>query len=150
MMENINSVFRFDRYIVKEVQFDYNLGFDSDEAIDISFDIDASYEIDTEKRCMVTVLDVTIFDNPIENNYPFKMYIKLAGIFSMQEGDVKDMEKFKPNSISILFPYARALVTSFTASANVTPLILPTINVNAYIQQKKKIQSCDFGSSFLY
>lgn len=138
MMENINSVFRFDRYIVKEIQFDYNLGFDSDEEIDISFDIDASHEIDTEKRCMVTVLDVTIFDNPVENNYPFKMYIQLAGIFSMQEGDINDIEKFKPNSISILFPYVRALVTSFTASANVTPLILPTINVNAYIQQRKE------------
>lgn len=137
-MENINSVFRFDRYVVKKVQFDYNLEFDSDEAIDISLDMNASYEIDTEKRCMVTVLDVTIFDNPIENNYPFKMYVELAGVFSMQEGDINDIEKFKPNSVSILFPYVRALVTSFTASANVTPLILPTINVNAYIQQKKE------------
>lgn len=137
-MKNINSVFHFDRYIVKEVQFDYNLNFNSDEAVDIDFNIDASFEINDEKKYMVTVLDVTVFDQPVENNYPFRMYVQLAGMFSMSEGNIEDIEKFKPNSISILFPYVRSLITSFTANANVTPLILPTININAYINHNKK------------
>lgn len=133
MKKQINSVFRFEKYIVNKVEFEYNFEFDDQEAVDIDFSMSTNYEINDNQ--MVTIIDVTIFDDPLKNNYPFRMYMQLAGVFSLQEGCQEDIEKFKPNSVSILFPYIRALVSSFTANANVTPLILPTINVNAFIKE---------------
>ncbi|RZJ69804.1 MAG: hypothetical protein EOO49_16235 [Flavobacterium sp.] len=36
---------------------------------------------------------------------------------------------FYRNAIAIIFPYVRAFVSSVTALANITPLILPTYNL---------------------
>lgn len=52
----------------------------------------------------------------------------------MSEGQI---ENFKPNAVAILFPYVRALISSYTANANVTPLVLPPINVNQLLRNKK-------------
>lgn len=38
-------------------------------------------------------------------------------------------EFFYGNSIAILFPYIRAMVSSITLQANVQPMILPTLNL---------------------
>ena len=40
------------------------------------------------------------------------------------------------NAVTILFPYLRSLVSTYTANSNVDPLILPPINVVKYIEQK--------------
>lgn len=135
MEKEIKSAFRFENYIVTKVEFENNLEFEEEE-VSISFNIDAEYQMIDENH-MVTTLDVVVFDNPEEHNYPFKIHVQLAGFFSMKKGSTDDIENFKPNSVSILFPYVRSLITSFTASSNVTPLILPTINVNSYLKHKK-------------
>lgn len=102
----INSILRFDNYIVDRAVFKNNPKFEGDE-IDIQFDIEPQFQISEEKDSMIVVLEVDIFKDAIQNNYPFKM-----------------------NAVAILYPYIRSLVTSFTANSNITPLILPTINVN--------------------
>ena len=42
------------------------------------------------------------------------------------------MHKFPPG----MYPYLRALVSTYTANSNVLPLILPAINVNAMLEEK--------------
>ena len=37
-----------------------------------------------------------------------------------------------------MYPYLRAIVSTYTASANVSPVILPAINVNAMLKNKKE------------
>lgn len=57
----------------------------------------------------------------------FYIKVKLVGIFNYSEGADKDLlhlETFK-----ILFPYARALVSTITANAGLPPIILPEINI---------------------
>ena len=39
-------------------------------------------------------------------------------------------------AIAILFPYLRAIVSTYTANANVVPVILPAMNINAYMRKK--------------
>jgi len=57
----------------------------------------------------------------------FSIKTKTVGVFSYKEGSDKDLlhiETFK-----ILFPYARALVSTITANAGIPPVILPEINI---------------------
>lgn len=139
MNGKIESVVRFEQYIVRKVEFEYNfLCEESDEGIDIDFDIDADFKINNEKNEMLTILKLNIFDNPIENNYPFTMSMELLGVFSMSASIEENIEMYKENTLAILFPYARALVSSYTANANVTPLILPAININKFMNYKRK------------
>ena len=53
-------------------------------------------------------------------------------------GENAAIENFKSNAVAILYPYARALVSTYTSNANIAPLILPTINVNQFLKNKEK------------
>lgn len=132
----INSILRFDNYIVDRAVFKNNPEFEGDE-IDIQFDIEPQFQISEKKDSMIVLLEVDIFKDAIQNNYPFEMSIALVGMFQL-EGMDDNIEKFKMNAVAILYPYVRSLVTSFTANSNITPLILPTINVNKLIKEKNK------------
>ena len=104
MKENVNSIFKFEQYIVKSIDFNYNL--DSDEE---------DYEVDFSV-------------NP--------NFITMVGFFECENCEENDIEEFKPNAVAILYPYARALVTSITANANTNPMILPTINTNKLLNKE--------------
>lgn len=42
---------------------------------------------------------------------------------------------FYPNSLAILFPYVRAFVSTISLQANVTPVVLPTLNLRGLEQE---------------
>ena len=63
------------------------------------------------------------------------MSLRLVGYFKVTDSYEKD--KFKANALAIMYPYVRSIVTSYTANANVNPLILPLININAFIESRK-------------
>lgn len=138
MKEEVRSVLQFQNYIIKKVKFEYNFECEeNDEGVNIDFDIDVDFQISEDNSSMATILRVTIFDNPVDNNYPFSMELEMVGFFSMEMGGHADINSFKSNAIAILFPYVRSLVSAYTANANVEPLILPTININRYMRDKK-------------
>jgi len=57
------------------------------------------------------------------NDYPFEIKVKILGIF-------------ETNVIAILYPYVRAIISTYTAQANVPALILPPINVNSLMKDE--------------
>lgn len=61
----------------------------------------------------------------------------MVGFFRVEDEN-NEVDKFKPNAVAIMYPYIRAIVTNYTANANVNPLILPVININALIRDKMK------------
>lgn len=137
MKKNAKSVLRFENYIVKNVVYEYNVDCEEDDdGVQIDFDIDTHFEISPEGKEMLVFLKLIVFDNPVENNYPFKLELEIVGQFSIGLGEENDIRVFKTNALAILFPYARALVSSYTANSNVTPLILPTININKFLAEK--------------
>lgn len=83
---------------------------------------------------MIVELELKLFENAVEKGYPFDMYVLVRGYFS---GRGEDILQYQANAIAILYPYVRALVSTYTANSNVTPLILPTINVNKMLKEKK-------------
>lgn len=128
------GVISFSNYEVKKVMFALNDRFTGQE-VNIDFDVSSSVEVDEKNTEMRVNLDVDIFKDAEKNNYPFEMSISLRGYFQ-NETDEK-IEKYTANAIAILYPYVRALVSTYTANANVAPLLLPTINVNKMLQNKK-------------
>lgn len=136
MNEEIKSVLRFEDYIVKSINFKYNVEYDQNTAIDIKFDMDAEYHIDKHEGNMEVVLKAYIFKEDNITQYPFNMDIEVAGFFSISDSSEESIERFKPNAVAILFPYLRALISTYTANANVAPLILPPININQLLKNK--------------
>lgn len=133
-MEKYESILKFKKYEVNEIYFKRNMLYTPNEQRNpINLKIEPILEI--KDNNMDITLEVIIYKNAVENNKPFEMKINITGYFIV-EGN--DPERFKANAIAIMYPYIRAIVSTYTASANVTPLILPAINVNKLIEEQNK------------
>lgn len=133
MDETIKSKLSFLGYNVKEVVFKVNDKFKNDgKPIDIQFSL--THETIIKEKRMNIELNLEVFNNMEENNYPFTMKVTTLGKFAIQ-GD--NIENFEINGIAILYPYLRAIVSTYTANSNIPTLILPPINVSTYINKYK-------------
>ncbi len=132
----IISGLKFERYEVDEVNFNRNKKLPDDiESWNIDFDVAATVRTNKEKNKMKINLQVNIFKNT--KNPPFTMKVDIAGYFgTMEEIDIE--EKYRANAIAILYPYLRAIVSTYTSSANVLPIILPAVNINAMLEEQDK------------
>lgn len=92
-------------------------------------------------NCGDGVFDVCIkveIKNTEENPFPFDLLaaISLVSTFSNVD-DVPEQELqnyLNVTSVQLLFPYLRSIVTNLTTSGMVNPLVLPVIDVNAFLQ----------------
>ncbi len=135
MEQKYESILRFNKYIVNEINFKNNDKFkQSTERMSIDFRI--YKEIVKNNNNMEVKLTTKIFTDAEKNNYPFEMEVILTGYFT--EVDNENNVNFEPNAIAILYPYVRAIVSTYTASANVNSLILPAINVNKLVEDQQK------------
>lgn len=135
-MSSNRSVLRFDKYIVKSISFQANEKcYCMDDQVELDFDFDIRSSIEENK--LIIELSSIIFPNAVTQNYPFEMEVVLKGFFSIDSADSNvDISFFKTNAVAILFPYLRAIVSSYTANANIAPVILPAMNINEYIRKK--------------
>ena len=132
-MSNNRSVLRFNKYIVERVVFEANEDYFSDvEDKELPFDFDTNTTF-IDNRLEIE-LSAIIFKNAVKNNYPFEMQVVLKGFFEVENGG--DIRAFEMNAIAILFPYLRAIVSTYTANSNVVPVLLPAMNINAYLKKK--------------
>lgn len=133
-MEHIKSILEFKNYVVNEVIYKRNNNFnDKDESISISLNIEPNIEIN--ENSMIINLIAYIFEGAEENNYPFEMTVNITGHFEVQG---ESPRAYQANAIAILYPYIRAIVSTYTSAANIQPLILPAINVNAMLENQNK------------
>lgn len=126
------SVLSLEKYIVNEIKFKRNKNYTAGKVgIDFSINKNISYN----ENIMTVNLKTEVFKDSEKNNYPFEMEINIEGIFKY-EGEIKN--NLEANAIAILYPYIRAIVSNYTANANVNSLILPIINVNKFIEECEK------------
>lgn len=134
-MEKYESALKFEKYIVNEIHFITNKDFKSeDNKIPLNLKISKKTEIE-ENNHMKINLNVNVFKGAREYNYPYEIEMNITGYFSAQGEKV---ERFEKNAIAILYPYVRSIISTYTANANVTPLLLQAINVNKLIEQQSK------------
>lgn len=130
------SVLQFEKYIVKEIYYRVNESHSAcDEGIPLDFDFDAQSYFSEDNRKMEVELRADVFKDAVQKNYPFEMSVSIKGFFCIETED-REVYSFEANAIAILFPYIRAIVSTYTANANVMPVILPPMNINAYLREK--------------
>lgn len=63
---------------------------------------------------------------------------RISGFCSISESyELKD-ELLQKNAVAILFPYIRSELTLLTSQPEVTPIVLPTLNISAMIDNAQK------------
>ena len=137
MDSKYKSILQFEKYIVKEIYYQANESYviPSDNSISLDFDFDAQVYFSKDNTKMEVELQTYIFKEAAKKNYPFEMSVNVKGFFKIEKGDVA-LQNFQANAIVILFPFARAIISTYTANANIAPVILPPMNINAYLKEK--------------
>lgn len=129
------SSLRFYNYVVNRVLFETNSAF-SPEQVQLSLRFSRQIEMDLPD--LHVTLSVVIFPNATENNYPFTMALSITGYFTL-EGETAEaaQQLAEINAVAILYPFLRAMVSTYSANANVAPVLLPTINVAQYFADEE-------------
>lgn len=132
---------RFEDYLIEEISYKKNSNFDSKIDIELNTDISAQINIHTNEIADV-ILNV-IVGNLDENDSPFKITTVAIGrfIFNSDESNDIPFEQFlAENSIAILFPYVRNLVSDISLKSNEFPsLIMPVINIVKLLQNRDSL-----------
>ena len=101
-----------------------------DDNLKIFFD----HEIRKNDNDTDVVLSVLIND---ENN-ALKLSVELVGTFAFSNSENVNKNLYdnliNKNARAILFPYLRSQVTLITSQPNMTPIILPPININTLLK----------------
>jgi len=132
--ETTISSLKFINYIVNKIEFKRNIIDDEKKVWNLNFDINETTKVDDDNKNMEIILTLDLFKDI--SNAPFYMNIEIIGNFSLEGGE--NIINYKANAIAIMYPYLRAIVSTYTSGANVMPVILPAINVNAMLEHKKK------------
>ena len=98
----------------------------------------ANFEVSENNDQMTVILKTEIFPPQDGVVYPFLMEVEVKGFFQKVDDSQENIMNYAKNATAILFPYVRSIVSTYTASANVTPLILPTINVNKLLEETEE------------
>ena len=88
----------------------------------------------------IITIDCIIFENAIENDYPFTLEITIVGNFEV-EGEIEheDFMRFcELNGTAVLFPYLRGAITNITGSTNLIPLVLPLVNISNFDKKNRQ------------
>ena len=70
------------------------------------------------------------------------MEVNIEGLFHLEDWEHPDrLPLIRSNSVAILFPYLRSIVTMITANANISPYVLPVMNIAAMFEQNAESKS---------
>lgn len=130
-MKDIKSSLRFEHYIVDHVEFWNNADYEGEET---SLQFKPKVEFHVDNNDLLVFLTIDVFEDAVKHNYPFEMSVGVVGYFTIS--DQENIEKYKTNAVAVLFPYVRSIISTYTAAANVNPLILPTVNINKMLEEK--------------
>ena len=72
MDKQVKSSLNFNDYVVKKINFKTNDNFKNDEE-SIKIDFDISHETEVKDKLMTITLNVDVFPNMEEKNYPFSI-----------------------------------------------------------------------------
>jgi len=130
MNQEVRSILTFNGYVVNQVEFYKNDQCTEDDSFDVKLDIQRNIERKPKENKGYVTIKTKIFEDAVKHNYPFSMNIVITGEFEVESDDEDQVRKLlEINAMAILFPYIRALITTYTANANIEPLILPPINI---------------------
>lgn len=129
-MSDKQGAIKFLDYRVSKVEFYLNKT--EKQSNELNVEVSSDKEVDKELKNMLVELNVEIGD---KDESLFFMSICLEGLFELSQDYLDyDINLFYSNALSILYPYVRAIVSTYTAGANIKPVILPTINIKKMLK----------------
>lgn len=130
-------------YIVKTMNFSINEDFQFDQNITISINPEFKRQIrkiDNDTACV----NLGFYINNAKNDMPFSMEINIEGLFHLENWEHPDqLPIITSNAIAILFPYLRTIVSMVTANANISPYVLPVMNITALFEENNQSKDED-------
>lgn len=82
-----------------------------------------------------------------EQPLPFEIGVELTGhFFLVDEEEPLRTQVINQNTVAILFPFLRSTVASVSMAANVSPVILPIINLAGAFEEKEQETPADLPS----
>lgn len=74
----------------------------------------------------------------------FELQVTIVGIFEIKSDSISDELKnsvISRNTVAILFPYLRTQITLLTAQPELTPIVLPAININTLLDNMESVEN---------
>lgn len=143
-MDEIKSLLNFEDYKVTEMIFSLNSNLNEEKGeikLNPKFSVTHNY-FEEPSTIIKVVLTCEIFDEDFnEGSQPFYLKVCINGYFEVEteSGEEINDELLKSvshvNTVAILFPYLRSTVTALTSTANISPLILPPVNINKLLNR---------------
>ena len=136
---NHNCILKLLQYNVEKINFVLNKEFDYSIT---NIEVTPNFECTLKKidECRAKIILEFIMKNSVEHPLPFDCNIAISGIFSCENWEENNNEIMKINSVSILFPFLRALIATITSNAAVPPYVLPVMNINALLSEQLEKQ----------
>lgn len=124
-----------------------NMVFDKISFVRKDFESDSepvfSFQISAGKRNNEDIYKVTIVMS-VEKEREYEIEISLSGFFSVNtdamEKDTDITALISKNTVAILMPYMRSELSLLTAQPGMECIVMPPINVNAMMEQSKKMK----------
>lgn len=138
----MKAVLQFKDFHVLETVYKNNPFKAIDEEINIQPKIFYKLAVDPNNIRQANVfLGIELGDSHLRD-INFYVKVRIVGIFEIVSGMAElDEEKiirfYKINAVAILFPYLRSLVSDLTSKGSEAPIILPTMNIAAMINENE-------------
>ena len=115
--------FRFVEYLFKETSIKLT---GEDISDDVEFGIEPNGIFEEDNKMFILTLNVLVKDK--KSSLEVKMTV--TGKFKYETNDIQELVPYLGfNAPAIMFPYIRAYITNITALGGMSPIILPTLNM---------------------
>lgn len=132
-----NSFLSLRKYVVNKMLFSINENFQLNQNEPIELHPEFSRQIrklDSDNA----LINLHFQIKNDEANLPFSIEVNIEGLFHLENWEKPGtISLMTTNSIAILFPYLRSIVSVITANANIAPYVIPVMNINALFEQDK-------------
>lgn len=137
---------KLNHYSVEKIDFHLNKGFNPKAAPTVSLNPDFRRNIRRidENKALV---ELTVIIQTKDIQLPFYLEVTIGGLFTLEHWEETEDKKnlMKNQTIAILFPLVRSLVTVVTANSNIPPLMLPMLDVAALFEESEKRKKFDIN-----
>lgn len=135
MEEKIESVLRLERMAFEEIRFNRDTAIPLTNA-EYEMNFNRNVGISEDRKHFAVKLTLNLWSK-IPNQ--FQITVSLIGYFFCECEDENLRESLiKYNTLSILFPYIRSQVSLITAQPDITPIVLPPVNVVGLFEEVDK------------
>ena len=126
MNEKIEKArFRFVEYLFQETSIKLT---GEDIGDDVEFGIEPNGIFEEDNKMFILTLNVLVKDK--KSSLEVKMTV--TGKFEYETNDIQELVPYLGfNAPAIIFPYIRAYITNITALGGMSPIILPTLNMES-------------------